>query len=116
MGKNTYRETSDNMDSLREKLKKRAIKAITKKKQPSPSEKKSINLKKKLNRGVVPDVAIMQDCRDCINHQTCEYDHDLSKCVYPTRTHRCKKCGVKVMYRYIEDKVWEYCPICIVRI
>ena len=100
---------------LREKLKKRAIKAITKKKTPTPSEKKSVNMRKRLNRGAVPDIAVAFDCRDCEIWSTCQYDHDLNRCHVKTLTHRCKKCGMKVRYRFIEDKVWELCPICVAR-
>lgn len=99
---------------LKEYFKKRAIKAISKKKVPTPSEKKSVNLRKKLNRGVEAKV-IPSDCRDC-GKSPCIYDHDLNVC--PERSHvaTCAYCGAKVRYRYTSSEdPWKYCPVCIVR-
>ena len=103
---------------LKEYFKKRAIKAISKKKVPTPSEKNSVNLRKKLNRGVNHGdgtKTIQSDCRDC-PAPICPYDHDLNVC--PERSHvgTCAYCGAKVRYRYTNsDDPWKYCPVCIVR-
>jgi len=81
----------------------------------TPSERKSTLMKKKLDNRksnatnfYIPAVT---DCRDCTDKPVCT--STLESCHHPSRSQRCPKCGVLVMYRYIPDEQWEGCPPCI---
>jgi len=80
----------------------------------SPSQKRSESMRKKLNRGVVdPTLAtVKDDCNNCPDELTCPHEHNLNICPKVSRINRCKKCGQKVRYRFVEGEVWEYCPVC----
>lgn len=80
----------------------------------TPSERKSNLLKKKLDNRKSNAVAMAIpetfDCRDCPDKPSCSTN--LNTCHHMGRTERCRKCGVRVMYRYIPDDPWVYCPPC----
>jgi len=80
----------------------------------TPSERKSKALKKKLenrkSNATHFNIPATTDCRDCPDKPSCT--STLEHCHHQGRSQRCAKCGVLVMYRYIPDDPWEYCPPC----
>jgi hypothetical protein len=94
------------MDALRKKLERRTKNWNTK--QRPPSEVKSERLRKKLSRGQ-PIVLVRQtDCRGCIKYPC---GKTLESCGENSIVERCRKCGVKVLYRITEETDY-LCPIC----
>jgi len=75
----------------------------------TPSQKRSENLRKKLNRGAQPDIKAGEDCNGCSKYPC---GKTVKHCSEPSRKNRCKKCGGVVIYRYVEGQVWEYCEPC----
>ena len=96
-------------DQHRANLKSRAIKTLSKTPKASPSERKSINLRKRLARGGNVEEKLEQDCRDCTDD--CKYDHNLNKCHKPSHRDRCLSCGIKYQFLFVFGKPY-YCPIC----
>ena len=104
-------------DTLRERLEKRARdhialanNVVPEHLQKTPSEKKSLALKRKLSRGVVNvKEVVAEDCRGCVRYPC---GHDLSHCDLRSLVKRCEGCGQKVRYRVIPDVDWERCPVC----
>lgn len=103
-------------DNLRNHLKTRADHAIAltngmvpKALQKSPSEKHSEALRKKLLRGVKPEMEYQFECNGCTE---CRGGHFLRTCEKARRIEPCKNCGRMTMYRVDETKTFGLCPQC----
>jgi len=96
-------------DALHKRLAARSEKMRIDAKEKTPSQRKSENLKKKLNRREGIESAVQEDCRDCPNHPC---GTNLNSCHVISRVNRCPKCGAKVRYRFIEGTTWGGCPSC----
>lgn len=97
---------------LHKKFAKRKERVESKHKVPAPDTKKSDAGRKKLLKrsGVAGIEKLQSDCRGC--DRICGYEHNLEVCPEKSAIHRCKQCGAKVRYRWIEGQPWELCPIC----
>ncbi len=82
---------------------------LTEAQKKSPSQRNSERLRKKLNRGK-QIVKTLEDCRGCPDYPC---GKTLVVCHVVTRTMRCPKCGMSVLYRYILDEPWKGCPSCV---
>ena len=100
-------------DALRDKLRTRATKTLSKHISASPSEKRSERMRAKLNRGE-PDIRdLPEDCRGCpemIGNNSC--GKTLNVCGEKMLVDRCSKCGLKVRYRFIFGQFNYRCPVC----
>ena len=91
---------------------------LTDSQKKTPSQLKSERARKKdLKRAglekpsVVPPVI---DCRGCTD-SPCAYNGDLTRCHHHSVIHRCKGCGQRVHYRWIEGEPFELCEVCLSR-
>lgn len=106
-------------ETLRKKLVNRNTKALidagkkighlTESQKKTPSQKRSENLRKKLNRGVEPPATVGEDCNNCPKYPC---GTTVSKCIKPSRKNRCAKCGQVVVYRFVAEGEWKYCEVC----
>ena len=78
--------------------------------QKTPSQKHSESLRKKLTRGASPEPNYDDDCRGCPDKPLC--GKLLEKCGQEWKIARCKTCGKKHRYRWIEGEVWMNCTRC----
>lgn len=97
-------------DALRKKLATRAKNWNTKMR--TPSEIRSERLRKNLARGLPVVLTRQLDCRDCTRYPC---GVTLEVCGEETRVDRCRQCGVKVLYRYVETDLDYKCPVCKVK-
>jgi hypothetical protein len=103
----------------REQLNKRAEKAMVESGKPvrkltasekkTPSQRRSENMRKKLNRGVVEPEVIPEDCRDC-PEEPC--GKTLKHCEKASLILRCRHCGQKIRFRVIHAVEWKECKEC----
>jgi len=98
-------------ETLRKSLEARSKRAMEKKKEASPSERKSASLKKKLARGTPIVELLKDDCRDCPKYPC---GKNLQDCEEKSVVDRCNQCGLKVRFRFVFGEPY-YCPICIGR-
>ena len=82
---------------------------LTEQQKKTPSQKRSENLKKKLNRGVVHAGVIGYDCNNCPKYPC---GKTTQTCSEPSRKNRCDKCGTVVVYRFVAEGEWKYCEPC----
>jgi hypothetical protein len=99
------------MDPLRQKLTRRTEKNRVDHKHPSPSERKSQLMRKKLLRGK-PDVPEPEgDCFDCEKYP-CGWSIRRCPNNVATLIGQCHYCGIKYRHRLVEGKTWKYCKGC----
>lgn len=96
---------------FRERLQKRADNALSKKQTPSPSERNSTKMRKRLARGAPVVATLQHDCRGC-GRSDCE--KSMNTCGEKIVIDRCKLCGTNVMFRFVFGEPY-YCPICVER-
>ena len=96
---------------FRKKLQDRSDNALSKKQNPSPSERNSIKMRKHLARGEPIVATLQRDCRGC-SRGDCE--KNMNTCGEKTMVDRCNLCGTKVMFRFVFGEPY-YCPVCITR-
>ena len=95
-------------ENMKKHLDKRAKKAMSGKKIPTPSETHSKNMRKKLTRGS-HDSTFDTDCHTCPN-KPCE--KSILSCGEHTMKRRCKQCGKSIVYRFDAQVPFQYCNEC----
>ena len=78
-------------------------------KHPTPSEKHSKSLRKKLNRDAPAIQEIRYDCNRC-PQEPC--GANLGDCGKSRRIIKCKQCGLNFTYRFDLQNIFEYCTPC----
>jgi len=112
---NTKSPSQNLRDSLNKRTRKILIQSgvkighLTDSEKKTPSEKRSINLKRRLNRGVDVVGVVGEDCNGCPK-MPC--GKGTKTCDESTRKNRCNRCGMVVVYRFVKEGEWKYCPIC----
>jgi hypothetical protein len=94
---------------LKKRLGSRGEKNMAAKKRPSPSQKKSESLRKKLNRGADVKPPVRYDCNRCPK-EPC--GKTVGECEVPHRSLRCKQCGAMYVFRFDLANIFEYCTPC----
>ena len=82
---------------------------LTEQQKKSPSQKRSENIRKKLNRGIEPVATIGEDCNSCSKYPC---GNTIQTCDEPSRKNRCAKCGQVIVYRFVAEGEWKYCDVC----
>jgi hypothetical protein len=88
---------------------------LTENEKKTPSQRRSENGRKKLNRGgVVTSVHVANypsDCHQCPTIGICTYK-SLQECYRMSTSHDCKKCGKIFRHPVIPGASWIYCREC----
>lgn len=88
---------------------------LTDNEKKTPSQRRSENGRKRLNRGAkessVPIQNAPVDCHQCPTQKSCTYS-DLHVCFRLSAIHECTECGGKFRHPVIPGVSWIYCKEC----